>query len=126
MTEGKPAFAINAPGERVADAINGMLGHFRGIRRDLLDCAIATAYFNPGGFLLLAEELEQAGTVRLLLGAEPPTPERRVRALSGTLPPARAAYQQRREALSRHKQELGTDRDLLGSRLRPMTAPGDC
>ena len=70
----KPTFATNRPGERVADAINAHLEHLRSWNKDY-EVAVATAYFNPGGFGLLADELEQLGQVRLLLGAEPERPE---------------------------------------------------
>ncbi|MEU5148457.1 helicase-related protein [Streptomyces yangpuensis] len=103
--------------ERVADAINTLLG---GLRTRLItapDLAIATAYFNPGGFNLLADELERAGGVRLLLGAEPMRSEDqpRVRAL------AEAPRRRRRSpspevsrALEGHRRSLEEDRDLLG------------
>ena len=69
----RPTFATNRPstGETVADALNALL---HGMRTNLAvtpPVAIATAFFNPGGFRLLADELEQVGPVRLLLGAEP-------------------------------------------------------
>ncbi len=68
-----PVFATNRPdrGETVADAILTLFG---GMREGLVtapSAAIATAYLNPGGFVLVAEELEQVDKVRLLLGAEP-------------------------------------------------------
>lgn len=68
-----PVFATNHPdrGETVAGEINRLL---RGLREQLKnppDLAIATAYLNPGGFGLIADEVEAAPVVRLLLGAEP-------------------------------------------------------
>ncbi|CAL9539554.1 helicase-related protein [Streptomyces sp. enrichment culture] len=114
----RPEFATNKDdGERVADAINSLLG---GLRKRLINppkVAIATAYFNPGGFALLADELEQTGGVRLLLGAEPqPAEDRlRVRALTDT------ARRRRRgrpvevtRALEGHHRSLEEDRNLLG------------
>ena len=38
---------------------------------------LATAYLNPQGFALIADEVEQAPRVRILLGAEPEEPFRR-------------------------------------------------
>jgi len=58
--------------ETVASEVNRLL---RGLREELttpVELAIATAYLNPAGFNLLADEVEQAPVVRLLLGAEPP------------------------------------------------------
>ena len=65
-----PVFATNRPdsGETVAHELNRLLA---GVRQHLAEppaLAIATAYLNPGGFLLIADELEQAPKVRLLLG----------------------------------------------------------
>lgn len=113
----RPEFATNdeASGERVADAINSLL---EGIRKKWVDpprVAIATAYFNPGGFDLLADELEQVEGVRLLLGAEPTdiAEGNRVRPLQ--------ARRRRRgpdplveRALEGHARSLEADRDLLG------------
>jgi hypothetical protein len=76
--------------------------------------AIASAYFNPGGFGLLANELERAAHVRLLLGAEPGVPDRAIRQLSQSANPARAARAQLRQALEGHARTLQEDRDLLG------------
>ncbi len=74
-----PVFATNRPdsGETVASEVNRLL---RGLREELAtpaELAIATAYLNPGGFDLLADEVEQAPVVRLLLGAEPEAPMER-------------------------------------------------
>src|SRR6185437_15201760 len=45
-----------------------------------LELWVATGYFNPEGFLLLAERFEKLKGVRLLLGAEPvPPPARPIR-----------------------------------------------
>jgi hypothetical protein len=110
----KPEFATNRPDERVADAINAHLRHLRETWANPPDLAIASAYFNPGGFLLLADELERAGNVRLLLGAEPAAPARRVRSLADGVSPARAARAALRRALDGHVRTLETDRDLLG------------
>jgi len=66
-----PAFATNNSSMTVAAEINKM---YRIIRSKLAvtpAAAIATAYINPAGFALLADELNQVPRVRLLLGAEP-------------------------------------------------------
>ena len=76
--------------------------------------AIATAFFNPGGFRLLADELEQVGPVRLLLGAEPEPDDRvRVRPLAAGRG-RQADRQQLRRALEGHSRGLTADRDLVG------------
>jgi hypothetical protein len=110
----KPEFATNRAGERVADAINAHLRHLRETWAQAPDLAISSAYFNPAGFLLLADELEKTGRVRMLMGAEPATPVRRVRSLSDGVGPARAARLALRRALDGHDRTLEADRDLLG------------
>lgn len=110
----KPEFATNRPGERVADAIAAYLDHLIASWRDPFDLAIATAYFNPGGFALLANQLEQAGSVRLLLGAEPKSDLARVRHLTREVAPTRVDGQRLEEALRALEDEVATDRNLLG------------
>jgi hypothetical protein len=67
-----PLFATNdlSENETVEDQVNKL---FRVSRVHLNNppIAIATAYLNAGGFSLLADELEAAPRVRILLGAEP-------------------------------------------------------
>ena len=108
-----PVFATNRPetdgraGERVADEINRLLSGMRTQLADAPDLAIATAFLNAGGYELLADELEQAPRVRLLLGAEPN--------FSATHPVLRRVSEERiREALRRHEQWLASERDLTG------------
>ncbi len=82
MTEHKPfppVFATNNPGtgETVAAEVNRMM---KGLREELAqppNLALATAYINPQGFALIADEVEQAPRVRILLGAEPDEPLQR-------------------------------------------------
>ena len=105
-----PVFATNHPdrGETVAHEVNRLL---RGLREQLAQpptIAIATAYLNAQGFALLAEELEQAPGVRLLIGAEPQQPEERL-------------FSRRRsdrdllvKAIADHEAGLKDERDLAG------------
>ena len=74
---------------------------------------IATAYFNPGGFSLLAGELERVPCVRLLLGAEPlaQMPARQPLTTGGPRERKRSAV---RRALEGHARSIAEDRDLLG------------
>lgn len=76
MSENKqfpPVFATNRPanGETVAAEVNRLLNGVRTKYAVPADLAIATAYLNPQGFNLIADEVEQAPVVRLMLGAEP-------------------------------------------------------
>lgn len=70
----KPSFLTNEDGTTVAEDLAKHLDWALSAFVDPIDVAIATAYFNPAGFKLLANQLEQVvakgGSVRLLLGAE--------------------------------------------------------
>lgn len=116
MPDFRPTFATNKPDvdETVANALNTLLSGMRDALKDPPPVWIASAYFNPGGFRLLAGELEKVGSVRLLLGAEPETDDgHQIRPLS-----AKRGRQGRREqirrALEGHTRDLEQDRDLLG------------
>ena len=114
MTEAQPTIATNRAGEGVAAAINAHVDAIRADRGAAPDLAIATAYFNPGGFSLLADELEAAGRVRLLIGAEPqPEPPPR-RSLGEPLSPERLAEQAFQQSLAEQDAALAEGRDLLG------------
>jgi hypothetical protein len=109
----KPEFASNRGDERVADAINAHLAHLRTSLREAPEVAIATAYFNVGGYRLLADELDHPQRVRILLGAEP-AQELRLRRLDEPAQPARADAVRLRRALESHDRSLAHDRNLLG------------
>lgn len=106
-----PVFATNRPvrAESVAGGVNRLL---RGLREELKtppDVAIATAYLNAAGFLLLSEELTQAPRVRLLLGAEPDAAVDRALVVGSA-----QAREELSEALSAHEQWIARERDLMG------------
>ena len=108
-----PDFATNhSPSDAaatVSDKVNELFRLLRANKVTAPPLAIATAYINPGGFSLLADELEAAPKVRLLLGAEPEADS--VRALvSGD-----ADQDSRRDAAIRHHQSwLEAERDTMG------------
>jgi len=106
----KPEFLTNRSEERVADGLRSYLGQLRETLANPYKLDVATAYFNLGGYMLLASELDHPGQIRILLGAEPPEPERRVRKLGEP----RTERQQLRRALEVHDHELRLDSDLLG------------
>jgi hypothetical protein len=113
-----PVFATNRVelGESVADEINRLL---RGLREQLANppsIAIATAYLNAAGFELLAEELEQAPRVRLLIGAEPQQPEERLFARRPT------DQDLLERAIADHEAGLRDERDLAGFSVQRDTA----
>lgn len=74
---------------------------------------VATGYFNPEGFLKIASSLEQAGHVRLLLGAEPASPPTRAVRHLGDPTGRRFEAKLLREALERTEQGMFRDRDLI-------------
>jgi Helicase conserved C-terminal domain/PLD-like domain/SNF2-related domain len=113
VTSPKPEFATNREDERVADAVNAHLAHLRTTLVKPPELAIATAYFNVGGYRLLADELDHPAHIRLLLGAEPDA-TMHLRRLEEPAAHARAAAVQLRRALEGHDRDLEHDRNLLG------------
>jgi hypothetical protein len=77
------------------------------------ELAIVSAYFNIGGYRLMADELDYPRKVRLLLGAEPDAAVR-PRRLDEPASPARARAAQLRRGLEGHDRDLAQARDLLG------------
>ena len=113
--EPKPELATNRRGQTVAGALSGYITHAATGFVGGAHLDIASAYFNVGGYSLLADSLDHMNGARLLLGAEPTPPESRPRALGDeSARPERAARARLRRALEGHEQDLTTDRDLLG------------
>ena len=111
----KPELAVNRGAQTVADALNGFISHATTGFVGGAGIDVATAYFNVGGYSLLADSLDRATRVRLLLGAEPTPPENRRRALrTESVHPERAAHTRLRQALDSHERDILADRDLLG------------
>jgi superfamily II DNA or RNA helicase len=110
----QPEFASNWRGRRVADAVSAYLGHLRQTVGQDYQLDVATAYFNLGGYELLADELDTPHRVRVLLGAEPPEPERRLRSLAEPAVHSRAERMRLQRALADQHGALAADRDLLG------------
>lgn len=110
----KPEFATNRENERVVDALRSHLDYLLATWIKPFDVSIASAYFNPDGFGLLAESLERVGHVRLLLGAEPQGGPKQVRDLNPDIPPEGAERSRVRNALAGHTRTIREDRDLLG------------
>ncbi len=113
----KPELALNRADDTVADALNIFLNGAADGLADEIELDIATAYFNVGGYCLLADALDRVGQVRLLLGAEPNQLRRR-RVLTGANRESpnrtRAERARVRRSLETHQQEMEFDRDLLG------------
>jgi len=102
-------YATSDPQTTVADKVNELFCLLRENRVTAPPIAIATAYINPAGFALLADELETAPRVRLLLGAEPD--EDSVRAITS----GDADQDARRDAaIADHQAWLEAERDTMG------------
>ena len=111
----KPELAVNRAGSTVAEALNNFICEPTTNRVGGAGVDIATAYFNVGGYALLADALDKATHTRLLLGAEPTPPEQRPRPLDKESHlPARAVRDRVRNAVAEHETHLLSDRDLLG------------
>lgn len=109
----RPEFVDNRNGNTLAEALRAHLQFLTDNFNQPIDVSIATGYFNPQGFERIAGELEKAGSVRLLLGAEPtPPPVQPVRRL-GEPRGARFEAKLTREALDLNEQGLRRDRDQL-------------
>lgn len=106
-----PPVASNRPdlGKTVAGAINGMLRKYREGAVGPADISIATAYINPSGYALLADELDASPRVRLLIGAEP-----EFDADKSLVDGDNSADVALREALSSHEAWLAAERDMAG------------
>ena len=106
-----PMFASNRPdkNQTVAAELNKLFGLMRKKLRNTPDIAIATAFLNPSGFNLIADELEQAPRVRLLLGAEPE--QEVIRAISDSDADRNIRLT---DALKRHSDWIIAERDALG------------
>jgi hypothetical protein len=105
VTGERREFVDNRAGNTVADAIRQAAAYFGNSR----EIAVATGYFNLGGFAVIADALEAAPGVRMLLGSEPEPPRPRRTVLPGS-PPARPVL---RERLVELRASMEADRDLL-------------
>lgn len=111
---GQPTFATNKPGEgTVAEAITSLLTEAAEHLNVPPDVLIASAYFNPGGYGVIAEALDAVGQVKLLLGAEPEV-ETGIKPLGANTPLRRKVPVNVQRALEGHERSMATDRDLLG------------
>ena len=111
----RPEVVTNKKGETVAKALSGYWQGLLDGMKTSPNLAISTAYFNPGGFSLLADQLERAGCVRLMLGAEPDVAEDlgRLRHLRMDHLPEEDARIRLREALKGHHRLMEEDRNLI-------------
>jgi hypothetical protein len=108
----KPEFVDNRE-ITLAEALKAHLDWLHETYRQPVEMAIATGYFNPEGFALVADRLERLARVRLLLGAEPIPPPAQPLRMPGDPPPDRYETKLVTEALERHAKGMERDRNLL-------------
>ncbi len=111
----RPDFATNdsGTGETVAGAVNSFLKFSSAHEQTGRSIAIASAYFNVGGWYLLAPELTSAGSVRILLGAEPQRKTDPVLLRPTSTPRQKASRDELGDALQEQAGDLATERNLL-------------
>lgn len=109
----KPDFVDNRAGNTLDEALRAHLRWAQATYQRPLALAIATGYFNPEGFSLLADDLEPLREVRLLLGAEPQYPPVKRLHRPGEPRGARLEGQRIQGALREAEQGLRSDRDLI-------------
>jgi hypothetical protein len=108
----KPEFVDNRE-ITLQEALNAHLDWLHTTYAQPVELSVATGYFNPEGFALLADRLERLTRVRLLIGAEPIPPPAKPLRMPGD--PLGERFEQKLvgEALRRHSEGLLRDRDLL-------------
>ena len=106
----KPEVATNLDGATVSGSLAGFWQSLVDLHVSPPCLDIASAYFNPGGFDLLADQLEAAQQVRVLLGAEPDVSQElgRLRPLR-----SRSDRERLRGQLRDHERQMATDRNLV-------------
>src|SRR5687768_9983321 len=102
MTGERREFIDNRGTNTVAEAVLKAASYFGNSR----EMAIASGYFNLGGFSVIADALEAAPSVRIMLGSEPEPPRPRRTVLPGT-PPSQPPL---RERLTELRSSLEADR----------------
>ncbi len=108
----KPEFVDNRE-ITLAEALKAHLDWLHENYKNPVEVSVATGYFNPEGFLLVADRLERLNRVRLLLGAEPIPPPAKPLRMPSDPPPERFETKLVTEALERHSKGLERDRNLL-------------
>jgi len=82
MTGERREFIDNRADNTVAEALRQAAEYYGNSR----EISIASGYFNLGGFLAIADALEAAPAVRILIGSEPEPPRPLRSVLPGTPP----------------------------------------
>ncbi len=110
----KPEFIDNRDGNTLGEALRQHLDWLGQTYKAPVELSVATGYFNPGGFALVAEHLDRVSRVRLLLGAEPIVPPKVPTRKIGEDPRGEAFRQKLlKTALSEEETAIRDDRNLL-------------
>ncbi len=109
----QPEFIDNRYGNTLEAALEARLNYLCANLAQPPDVDIATGYFNPEGFVKIADPLCGARHVRLLLGAEPVPPPARPERHLGDPRGDRFEAKQLREAWQRTEKGLLRDRDRM-------------
>jgi len=112
----RPEFVDNRNGNTLAKAVEGHLSWLGTTYAQSPTLSIATGYFNPSGYAILANQLDKVASVRLLLGAEPTAPPYRPKRQPGDPLGDRYDTYLIEQSLEALEEGLVEDRDLLGFR----------
>src|SRR5579884_4167671 len=108
----KPEFVDNRE-LRLVDALRSHLDWLRKTYAKPVELSIATGYFNPQGFGMLADRLRNLEKVRLLLGAEPLPPPAIPLRMPGEPRGEKLEAKLVREELRKNEEGLARDRNLV-------------
>jgi hypothetical protein len=110
----RPDFIDNRSGNTLTTALSKYIAYLKNKLAKPPSLSIATAYFNPGGYVSIANELDKLRNIRILIGVEPKEGERARWRAPGQ--PRGKAYDAKRieSALQTLNENLKHDRDLLG------------
>src|SRR5215469_5890559 len=97
----------------LAEALNSHFNWLHETYKEPVRLSIATGYFNPEGFALVADKLQRLSHIRLLVGAEPIPPPAQPLRMPGDPPADRFEAKQVSEALRSNEEGLARDRNLL-------------
>ena len=111
MEQKQPSIVSNDEEGTVADALNAIFSSLP----DETSISIASAYFNPGGYKLISENLkEKTGEIRILLGAEAQSETLTLRGLKNSLDKESYKDELIKDHVGNHLDLMKTERNLLG------------